>query len=101
MLLERLDQLKDQTCELTVTLEDDTAALPELEAEVLWERRKLRQWQVLARNTTEEQRAALRSHPSVHAVEVRPPSLEEIFVAYMQLGPERGEAGAAGEVQAQ
>jgi ABC-2 type transport system ATP-binding protein len=101
MLVERLDQLKGRTRELTVTLEDGTTDLPELQGEVLSERRKLRQWQVLAQNMTEEQLAALRSHPAVHAVEVRPPSLEEIFVAYMQLGPERGEVDAAEEVQAQ
>ena len=100
MLVERLDQLKDRTRELTVTLEDGTTDLPELQAEVLSQRHKLRQWQVLAQNMTEEQLAALRSHPAVHAVEVRPPSLEEIFVAYMQLGPERGEVDAAEEAPA-
>lgn len=101
MLVERLDELKGQTRELTVTMEDDAAELPELQADVLSRRHKQRQWQVLVKNTTEEQLAALRSHPSVHAVEVRPPSLEEIFVAYMQLGSERGDVGAAEEVQAQ
>ncbi len=100
MLLERLDQLKDQTCELTVTLEDDVAALPELQAEVLSQRRKQRQWQVLLRGVDDDQIAALRNHPAVLAVEVRPPSLEEIFVAYMQLGPQPGEVDTAEEVQA-
>jgi len=49
----------------------------------------------------DEQLAALRSHPSVHAVEVRPPSLEEIFVAYMQPGSQPGRQDVAEEVQAQ
>jgi ABC-2 type transport system ATP-binding protein len=100
MLVERLDQLKDQTRELTVTLEDGATTPPELQAEILSQRRKLRQWQVLVRRMSEEQLAALRSHPSVHAVEVRPPSLEEIFVAYMQHGTQPGEATVAEEVPA-
>ena len=100
MLDERLDQLKDRTRELTVTLEDDATELPELQADVLLQRHKLRQWQVLVQNMTEEQLAALRSHPAVHAVEVRPPSLEEIFVAYMQLGGQPGQQDVAEEAPA-
>jgi len=97
MLVERLDQLKDQTRELTVTLEDGTTALPELQAEVLSQRRKLRQWQVLVQRMANGQLAALRTHPAVHAVEVRPPSLEEIFVAYMQRGTQGEKANVAEE----
>lgn len=100
MLLERLDQLKDRTRELTLTLADDAAELPELPLGVLSQRRRQRQWQVLVQDATEEDLAALRGHPAVRAIEVRPPSLEEIFVAYMQTGPQRGEADAAEEVQA-
>jgi ABC-2 type transport system ATP-binding protein len=97
MLVERLDQLKEQTRELTVTLEDGAAALPELQAEILSQRRKLRQWQVLVQRMANGQLTALRSHPAVQAVEVRPPSLEDIFVAYMQLGTQGGEASVAEE----
>jgi hypothetical protein len=35
---------------------------------------------------TDEQLAELGQHPSVRQVEVHAPALEEIFVAYMQLG---------------
>lgn len=100
LLVERLDQLKDQTRELTVTLEDGTTALPELQAEVLSQRRKLRQWQVLVQRMASGQLAALRAHPAVHAVEVRPPSLEEIFVAYMQRGTQAEKANVAEEAPA-
>ena len=100
LLVERLDQLKDQTRELTVTLEDGTTALPELQAEVLSQRRKLRQWQVLVQRMANGELAALRTHPAVHAVEVRPPSLEEIFVAYMQLGTQAEKANVAEEAPA-
>jgi len=100
LLVERLDQLKDRTRELTVTLEDGATALPELRGDILSQRRKLRQWQVLVQGVADEQLAALRSHPAVQAVEVRPPSLEEIFVAYMQHGTQPGEASVAQEVPA-
>ena len=97
MLVERLDQLKAQTRELTVTLDDDVATLPELQAEVLSQRRKQRQWQVLLRGVEDGQVAALRNHAAVKSVEVRPPSLEEIFVGYMQLGVQPGQRDVAEE----
>ncbi len=100
-LVERLDQLKSQTRELTVTLEGATTPLPELHAKVLFQRRKLRQWQLMVQGMADEQLPALQSHPSVHSVEVRPPSLEEIFVAYMQRGSEPDRQDVAEEVQAQ
>lgn len=88
MLVERLDELKGQVRELTITLADGASQPPELRAEVLSRRRKSRQWQLVVRGMAEDTPAALRSDPAVEAVEVRPPSLEEIFVAYMQLGTE-------------
>jgi ABC-2 type transport system ATP-binding protein len=100
LLVERLDQLKDQTRELTVTLQDGATAPPGLQAEVLSQRRRLRQWQVLVRGLADGQLAALKSDPAVQSVEVRPPSLEEIFVAYMQRGTQPDETIAAEEVQA-
>ena len=88
MLVERLDELKSRIRELTITLKDGTAELPDVRAEILSRRRKSRQWQLLVRGMEEDQPAALQSEPSIDRVEVRVPSLEEIFVAYMQLGRE-------------
>ncbi|HEY1599818.1 MAG TPA: ABC transporter ATP-binding protein [Pirellulales bacterium] len=85
VLVERLDELKDSVQALTVTL-DDGVAMPRVAGEILRERRKARQWQVLVRGINDESLAALRAQPAVSDVEVRRPSLEEIFVAYMRSG---------------
>ena len=47
--------------------------LPPLVAQVLW-----------ARGMTDAELASLRADASVETVEVQPPSLEDIFIAYMQ-----------------
>lgn len=86
MLVERLDELKRQTREVTITLADGAPQPPELAGEILASRFKGRQWQMLVRGVAEEQLARLRRHESVRHVEARPPNLEEIFVAYMQRG---------------
>lgn len=86
LLVEPLDQLKSQTTELIVTLIDDGQDLPELPGQTLSRRRRGRQWQVLVRTADdiEQQLPALRSHAAIRCIESRSPSLEEIFVAYMQ-----------------
>ena len=84
LVVESLDALKCQTFELTVTLAAGSSQPPEVPGQVLCSRRRARQWQVLARNLEESQIDSLRDDPSVVAVEVRTPGLEEIFVAYMQ-----------------
>ncbi len=100
VLVERLDELKGQIRELTITLQNGAPHPPELPAEVLARRGKARQWQLLVRGLAEDQLTALRSDASVRAVDVRPPSLEEIFVAYMQLGTQSAGAAVAEEEQA-
>ena len=91
VLIERLDELKAQVRELTITTDQDVAELPELAGEILSRRHRGRQWQLLLRGEAEEQAAALRGHESVQAVEVRPAGLEEIFIAYMQRGEQTEE----------
>ncbi len=83
VLVERLDDLKDNVKALVVTL-DDGAAMPRVPGEILRERRQARQWQILARDLSEDDLAGLRGQSSVRDVEVRRPALEEIFVAYMR-----------------
>lgn len=87
LLVERLDTLKAQVRELTVTLADGATAPPTVCGELLRRRHRARQWQLLVRYLAEEQIAALREHDAVSAVEPRSPSLEEIFVAYLQSPP--------------
>ncbi|MBI2827254.1 MAG: ABC transporter ATP-binding protein [Planctomycetia bacterium] len=96
VLVERLDELKDSIRALVVTL-DDGAAMPRVSGEILRERRKARQWQVLARGLGDEQLAVLRSHAAVRDVDVRRPALEEIFVAYMRSSGPADADSAAGE----
>ncbi|NUQ60842.1 MAG: ABC transporter ATP-binding protein [Pirellulales bacterium] len=84
LLVERLDALKSQVREVTLTLVN--GALPSLDipGEVLAQRRRPRQWQLLVRGLAEQELSAFQSDPAVHSVEARSPSLEEIFVAYME-----------------
>ena len=84
LLVESLDELKRASQELTVTVAENHFEPPAMSGEVLRARRRARQWQVLVRHPHEEELDKLRDHETTVAVEVRSPSLEEIFVAYMQ-----------------
>lgn len=87
VLVEPLDVLKSQICELTITLQGDSLDLPPVTGQLLSQHRRARQWQLLVRGLADDQFAALDNHPAVQSVEARTPSLEEIFVAYMQREP--------------
>ena len=95
--VERLDQLKSEIHELTVTLAEGVVQPPEVPGEVLRQCRRARQWQLLVRRGEPADLVALRTHESVAELEVRTPSLEEIFAAYMQAGA--GEAEKEDEEQ--
>ena len=84
LLVERLERLKGQIQDVTVTLADTTSEPPLLAGEILRQRRRSRQWQLLVRAMTDGDLQSLRSLPIVQDVELRTPSLEEIFIAYMQ-----------------
>ncbi len=88
LVVDRLEKLKAEVHELTITLSDPAAAPVALLGELLRERRRSRQWQLLVRNFNSESLDQLRRHAAVESVEVRTPSLEEIFVAYMKSGRE-------------
>jgi ABC-2 type transport system ATP-binding protein len=99
LLVEPLDQLKAQVRRLTVTLKDGATTLPDFGGQVLSRRLKPRQCQVLVRGVTDQQLAALRGHDVVDEVEVHSPSLEDIFVAYMQGDSGRQERELVAEKQ--
>ena len=101
MLVERLDELKAQTREVTLTMEDGAPGPPELPGEILSSRRKSRQWQLLLRGVAEDRLESLGRHESVRQVEIRSPNLEEIFVAYMELGASSGGKSVVEEVPTQ
>jgi ABC-2 type transport system ATP-binding protein len=86
VLVARLEDLKNKTRELTVTMCDEHAELPELPAETLRRRQRDRQWQLLTGDMSEEAVHKLAGQDGVESVQSRVPSLEEIFVAHA--GPE-------------
>ena len=102
LCVERLDEMKRRIRELTVTLTDEATAATwpvpaELNGLVLCGRHRGRQWQALVRRVPDGFEGALRGRAEVQAVEVRAPSLEEIFVAYMQQGLAEGPAPSGKE----
>ncbi len=97
LLVDRLDDLKDQIRQLTITLAEGAAGPPPIAGEIIRLRQKPRQWQVLVRGIGPEEIEALRQHPAVYDLESHMPSLEEIFVAYMQAEPKPDAPGRARE----
>ena len=78
----RRDELKSQIHEVTVTLGDGSQLPEKLPGEVLRQRRRARQWQLLVKGQ-EDPAISLHGQAGIEHVEVRVPSLEEIFVAYV------------------
>ncbi len=102
MLVERLDALKAQMREVTLTMADGAPGPPELPGEIVAGRCRARQWQMMVRSADDEGLRRLDLQESVRQVEVRAPNLEEIFVAYLERGrsPEVGEHVNAEEASA-
>lgn len=86
LVVERLEKLKAEMMELTITLVEPKAEPPLIQGELLRERRRSRQWQLLIRRPDRTSIAALTANPLVQSVDTRTPNLEEIFVAYMRHG---------------
>jgi len=101
LLVERLDDLKAGTREVTLTMQDGAPGPPELPGQILSSRRKARQWQLLVRGVADDRLEGLGADESVRQVEVRSPNLEEVFVAYMELGTSSGGKGVVEEVSTQ
>jgi ABC-2 type transport system ATP-binding protein len=83
VLMQELDELKQSTRELTVTTRG-SAPPPHIRGEVLRSRRRARQWQVLVHAGSEKDVARLHDDPLVVAIDERTPSLEEVYIAFMQ-----------------
>ncbi len=83
VLVEKLDDLKRQVQELTITLAEGVGAPPSVGGEILRRAGRMRQWQILIRGPVNGQVERLRNDPSVRQIDVRTPALEEIFVAYL------------------
>jgi ABC-2 type transport system ATP-binding protein len=84
LLVERLDDLKRTTRQLTVTVGDaNPPTPPATSGRVIQQRHRGRQWEMLLRDFDDTAIEKLRFAEGIIAVEARTPSLEEIFVAYM------------------
>ena len=88
LAMEKLDDLKNHTRELTLTLNNGAPYLSDVPGEVICGREHDRQWRLLVRNLDETRLETFRSLAQVRDVDVRTPNLEEIFVGYMQADEE-------------
>ena len=85
MVCERLDELKQQLERWVISFDGDEKQVPEFVGEILThEGQGARRQQLVVRNPDANALWQLRDHPAIAEVEVHTPSLEEIFVAYMQ-----------------
>ena len=86
VLFEPLEVLKAHVHEVIITLDVIETAPPLLPAGVkmLGSLRQERQWQLLVRDLDDSGRIALEADPTHLDVEVRSPSLEQIFIACMR-----------------
>ena len=97
LAVEKLEDLKLHTREMTVTLNNGaTPYLADVPAQVICCRKHERQWQLLVRHLDESRLDAYQSHGPIRDLEVRTPNLEEIFVAYMRDDGLVGSPSAAG-----
>ena len=86
LLVERLDRLKAEVREVTLTLTNGATTLPDLGGILINEHRRDRQFRVLLRNGDEARLTALRDDGAITDFEIRSPSLEDIFVGYLKSG---------------
>ncbi len=85
LVCESLDQLKQSTTEVTATLVDEQTPL-ELPAGAFALERRGRHCHFHVRGNDEQAHSLLTGLPAIRHFELRRPSLEDIFVAYMRTG---------------
>ena len=83
-VVENLDVLKSSVRELTVTLRNGSCDIPRPPGVMIHRIQEERQWRLLVRHFEERHMDEFRQGENVGAVEIRHPSLEEIYVGYMQ-----------------
>jgi ABC-2 type transport system ATP-binding protein len=81
--VDRLDELKQSTRQLTITVEDARTPVPAVDGEIIHQRLRGRQWEMIVRDLEPAGIERVRFANGIVAVESRTPSLEEIFVAYV------------------
>ena len=84
LLVERLDRLKAEVREVTLTVTDGSTILPDLGGTLISQYRRDRQFRVLVRAADESRLTTLRDEGHITEFEIRSPSLEDIFVGYLK-----------------
>ena len=84
LLVERLDTLKAEVREITLTLSNGAPTLPDLGGKIISQDQRDRQWRVLARGIDESRLTALRDAGEVVEFETRSLTLEDIFVGILK-----------------
>jgi ABC-2 type transport system ATP-binding protein len=101
LLVDRLEDIKGATRQVTITMEEPHRALPLSESFVIHQRHRGRQFELITRGLDEPALEQLRFVSGIAAIESRTPSLEEIFVAYMTGTPGVSEARRTGRFSEQ
>lgn len=83
-IIERLDDLKSSLSELTVTLRNGATEIPKPPGTLIHRVQKDRQWRLLVRHAKESEVAEFQRGANVGTVDIRQPSLEDIYIGYMQ-----------------
>lgn len=83
-VVERLEDLQASTRELTVTMRNGSTVVPTPPGVVVHRIQQDRQWRLIVRNLDEQRLDELRHDDHIGQVDVRTPTLEEIYVGYMQ-----------------
>ncbi|MFM9964219.1 MAG: ATP-binding cassette domain-containing protein [Planctomycetaceae bacterium] len=84
LLVERLDKLKAEVREVTLTLGNGATALPDLGGAIISQHQRDRQWRVFLRGAEESRLTALRDEGQLLDFSVRQPTLEDIFVEVLK-----------------
>ena len=87
LLVERLDTLKAEVREITLTLGNGATTLPDLGGKVISQHQRDRQWRLLTRGADESRLATLRDEGQLIEFESRSLSLEDIFVGILKAAP--------------
>lgn len=84
LLVERLDKLKSEVRELTLTLVNGGTTLPELGGAIISQHQRDRQWRVMLRGGEDSRLVTLRDEGLLIEFEFRQPTLEDIFVEVLK-----------------
>lgn len=83
-IVERLEELKTSLSELTVTMHNGATDIPTPPGVLISKMQQDRQWKLLVRHARDSEVEEFRQDVKIAAVELKQPTLEDIYVGYMQ-----------------